>query len=91
MPCSAARPARRDRHAALGCGPLLARTRCDYGESLITGPRARPAHERGGVVREAYTAAGDFGTRGTAARAEQDARANRRSAVVVRQPWWVAQ
>ena len=22
------------RHAALGCGPLLARTRCDYGELL---------------------------------------------------------
>ena len=35
------------RHAALGSGPLLARTRCDYGELLLTA-REPTAHERAG-------------------------------------------
>ena len=34
------------RHAALGCGPLLARTRCDYGELLLNGTRADRAPAR---------------------------------------------
>ena len=31
------------RHAALGAAPLLARTRCDYGEFLLRGTRAEPS------------------------------------------------
>ena len=41
------------RHAALGCGPLLARTRCDYGELLLTGTRAERARARR-LFSEAY-------------------------------------
>ena len=58
-------------HAALGCGPLLARTRCDYGELLLTGPRADRARARR-LLHEAYGAARDFGMQGVAARAEQN-------------------
>ena len=56
------------RHAALGCGPLLARTRCDYGELLLTGTRADRARARR-LFSEAHSSAGDFGMAGIAARA----------------------
>jgi hypothetical protein len=56
------------RHAALGCGALLARTRCDYGELLLTGTRADRAHARR-LLSEAYSSAGDFGMAGIASRA----------------------
>ena len=56
------------RHAALGCGPLLARTRCDYGELLLTGTRADRARARR-LLSEAYAAARDFGMEGIASRA----------------------
>jgi len=58
------------RHAALGSGPLLARTRCDYGELLLTGPRADRTRARQ-LVHEAHDAARDFGMNGVAARAER--------------------
>ena len=80
------------RHAALGCGPLLARTRCDYGELLLTGTRADRTRARQ-LLREAYAAARDFGMAGhrLARRAVTLTPGRRRSAVIVRQPWWVAQ
>ena len=56
------------RHAALGCGPLLARTRCDYGELLLTGTRADRRQARK-LFSEAYTAARDFAMEGIASRA----------------------
>lgn len=56
------------RHGALGCGPLLARTRCDYGELLLTGTRAERAHARR-LLSEAYAMARDFGMAGVASRA----------------------
>ena len=58
------------RHAALGSGPLLARTRCDYGELLLTGPRADRTRARR-LLHEAYAAARDFGMQRVAARAER--------------------
>ena len=51
-----------DRHAALGAEPLLARTRCDYGEFLAQGPRARE------LLRDAGVAARRLGMVGVAAR-----------------------
>jgi tetratricopeptide (TPR) repeat protein len=57
------------RHAALGCGPLLARTRCDYADLLTTGTSAERARARE-LFGEAYAAARDFGMAGIAARAE---------------------
>ena len=58
------------RHAALGCGPLLARTRCDYGELLLNGTPADRAPARR-LLREAHAAARDFGMQGVASRAGQ--------------------
>ena len=58
------------RHAALGSGPLLARTRCDYGELLLTGPRADRTRARR-LLHEAYAAARDFGMQRVASRAER--------------------
>jgi hypothetical protein len=58
------------RHAALGCGPLLARTQCDYGELLLTGPRADRARARL-LLRAAHAAAHHFGMRCVASRAER--------------------
>ena len=56
------------RHAALGCGALLARTRCDYGELLLTGTPADRARARR-LFREACASARDFGMAGIASRA----------------------
>jgi AAA ATPase-like protein len=58
------------RHAALGCGPLLARTRCDYGELLLDSPRGDRARARR-LLRQAHAAARDLGMEGIAARAGQ--------------------
>jgi hypothetical protein len=58
------------RHAALGCGPQLARTQCDYGELLLRGTRADRAQARL-LLREAYAAARDFGMERVASRAAQ--------------------
>jgi hypothetical protein len=55
-------------HGALGCGPLLARTRCDYGELLITGTRAERVRARR-LFGEAYAAARELGMAGVASRA----------------------
>jgi AAA ATPase domain len=57
------------RHAELGCGPLLARTRCDYAELLTTGTPAERARARE-LFGEAYAAAREFGMEGIASRAE---------------------
>jgi hypothetical protein len=56
------------RHAALGCGPLVARTRCDYGELLLTGTRAERARARR-LFGEAYASARELGMAGIASRA----------------------
>jgi hypothetical protein len=49
-----------ERHAALGATPLLARTRCDYGELLLRGTRAeRPRARR--LLREAGNTARSLG------------------------------
>ena len=56
------------RHAALGCGPLLARTQCDYGELLLSGTRADRARARP-LLREAHAAASHLGMQGVASRA----------------------
>ena len=56
------------RHAELGAAPLLARTRCDYGEFLLRGTRAeRPIARR--HLREAGVAARRLGMTGVASRA----------------------
>jgi hypothetical protein len=57
------------RHAELGAAPLLARTRCDYGEFLLQhGTRAeRPTARR--YLREARVAARRLGMTGVATRA----------------------
>ena len=56
------------RHAALGCGALVARTRCDYGELLLTGTRAERARARR-LLSEAYASARDYGMAGIVSRA----------------------
>jgi hypothetical protein len=53
------------RHAALDAAPLLARTRCDYGEFLLASDRTRAED----LLREAETAAERLGMAGVAARA----------------------
>jgi RecA/RadA recombinase len=59
------------RHAALGAAPLLARTRCDYGEFLLRGTRAeRPDARR--LLRQASVTARRLGMAGIAARAGSD-------------------
>ena len=55
------------RHAALGAAPLLARTRCDYGEFLLHGTRAERPHARR-LLREASLTAHRLGMAGIAAR-----------------------
>ena len=56
------------RHVALGAAPLLARTRCDYGEFLLQGSRAeRPRARR--LLRQASLTARRLGMAGIAARA----------------------
>ena len=62
------------RHAALGAAPLLARTRCDYGELLLKGTRADRRHARQ-LLREASVTARRLGLTGIAARAGGDAAA----------------
>ena len=58
------------RHAELGAAPLLARTRCDYGEFLLRGSRAeRPAARR--YLREARLTAHRLGMAGVATRADR--------------------
>jgi hypothetical protein len=60
------------RHTALGAAPLLARTRCDYGEFLLQGRRAdRPRARR--LLRDAETAARRLGMAGVRARARAHA------------------
>ena len=56
------------RHAALGCGPLVARTRCDYGELLLTGTRAERARARR-LFSAAHAGASELGMAGIASRA----------------------
>jgi tetratricopeptide (TPR) repeat protein len=59
------------RHATLGAAPLLARTRCDYGELLLRG--AGSERERGRrLLSEAGIAARRLGMTGIAARAATD-------------------
>jgi hypothetical protein len=61
-----------ERHAALGAAPLLARTRCDYGEFLLQGRRAdRPRARR--LLRDAEAAARRLGMAGIGARARANA------------------
>jgi tetratricopeptide (TPR) repeat protein len=56
------------RHAGVGAVPLLARTRCDYGEFLLGGVRAdRPRARR--LLRDAALTARRLGMAGIAARA----------------------
>jgi hypothetical protein len=56
------------RHAEVGAVPLLARTRCDYGEFLQRGVRAdRPLARR--LLRDAHLTARRLGMAGIAARA----------------------
>jgi hypothetical protein len=56
------------RHAEVGAVPLLARTRCDYGEFLLHGVRAdRPLARR--LLRDAAVTARRLGMAGIAARA----------------------
>jgi hypothetical protein len=57
-----------ERHAALGAEPMLARTRCDFGELLLRGARAdrRRAHV---LLRDADTTARRLGMLGIAGRA----------------------
>ena len=57
------------RHAELGAAPLLARTRCDYGELLLRGTRAKHAIARR-YLREAGLAARRLGMAGVAERAD---------------------
>jgi hypothetical protein len=57
------------RHAELGAAPLLARTRCDYGELLLRGNRAEHAVARR-YLREAGLAARRLGMAGVAERAD---------------------
>jgi tetratricopeptide (TPR) repeat protein len=57
------------RHAELGAAPLLARTRCDYGELLLRGNRAEHAVARR-YLREAGLAARRLGMAGIAERAD---------------------
>jgi hypothetical protein len=56
------------RHVALDAAPLLARTRCDYGEFLLHGMRPEPdrAHR---LLRQAGRTARRLGMAGIAARA----------------------
>ena len=61
-----------ERHAALGAAPLLARTRCDYGEFLLRGTRADRRRARQ-LLREAGVTARRLGMAGIAARAATDA------------------
>ena len=57
------------RHAELGAAPLLARTRCDYGELLLRGTRAEhPIARR--YLRDAGLAARRLGMAGVAERAD---------------------
>jgi hypothetical protein len=61
-----------ERHAALGAAPLLARSRCDYGEFLLQGRRAdRPRARR--LLRDAEAAARRLGMAGIGARARANA------------------
>jgi hypothetical protein len=57
-----------ERHAQLGAAPLLARTRCDYGEFLLQGPRADRSLARR-LLRDAGAAARGLGMKGVAGRA----------------------
>ena len=58
------------RHSELDATPLLARTRCDYGEFLLRGSRAdRPTARR--YLRQAGLAARSLGMAGVATRAER--------------------
>jgi hypothetical protein len=58
------------RHAELGAAPLLARTRCDYGELLLRGTRAEhPIARR--YLRDAGLAARRLGMAGVAERADR--------------------
>jgi hypothetical protein len=59
-----------DRHEALDAEPLLARTRCDYGEFLLQGPRPDRRRARG-LLRDASATAHCLGMLGIAARTEQ--------------------
>jgi hypothetical protein len=57
------------RHSELGAEPLLARTRCDYGEFLLHGAHAeRPTARR--YLKQAHVAACRLGMSRVAARAE---------------------
>jgi hypothetical protein len=60
------------RHAAMGAAPLLARTRCDYGELLLHGARAERPHARQ-LLHQAGVTARRLGMAGIAARASTDA------------------
>ena len=64
------------RHAALGAEPLLARTRCDYGEFLLQGAHAERLRARR-LLREAGEAARRLGMAGIAARAGTDTESSR--------------
>jgi hypothetical protein len=58
------------RHSELDAAALLARTRCDYGELLLRGPRTdRPRAD--GLLRDATAAGRRLGMAGVAARAGQ--------------------
>ena len=56
------------RHVALGAAPLVARTRCDYGEFLLHGTRTERVRARR-LLRQAGIAARRLGMAGIAARA----------------------
>jgi hypothetical protein len=60
------------RHEALDAAPLLARTRCDYGEFLLRGPLADRRRARQ-LLDAAGTTARRFGMAGVAARARATA------------------
>ena len=59
-----------ERHEALDAEPLLARTRCDYGEFLLQGPRSDRRRARG-LLREASATARRLRMLGITARAER--------------------
>ena len=56
-----------ERHAELGAASLLARTRCDYGEFLLQGPRADRSRALR-LLRDAGVAARGLGMTGITAR-----------------------
>ena len=60
-----------ERHEALEAEPLLARTRCDYGEFLLHGPSPDRRRARG-LLRDAGATAHRLGMLGIAARADRN-------------------